>query len=283
MTNSFGLTTLRKAQKVFPGLMMCVVVALAAKLICEHFGAPVMLMALLIGMAFNFLTEDYGKCVAGIEFSAKALLRKGTAFLGLGITLQQIAATGHEVLYINVGGVVLTIVCSLGLSRVLGFGRRVRFGLLIGGAVATCGAPAALAISSVLQKNKILERDTVFTVIAVTAFSTMAVIIYPINADYAGLSDIATGVSPGETIHDVAQFAGAGYSVSDLTGETATFVKLLRVAVLVPIVLVLSIVFAETREPGQKRSLPIPFFVSGFSALVVAETYGLVPSSIYAF
>jgi uncharacterized membrane protein YadS len=70
MTNSFGLTTLRKAPKVFPGLMMCVVVALAAKLICEHFGAPVMLMALLIGMAFNFLTEDYGKCVVGIEFSA---------------------------------------------------------------------------------------------------------------------------------------------------------------------------------------------------------------------
>ena len=110
----------------------------------------------------------------------------------------------------------------------------------------------------------------------------MAVIIYPINADYAGLSEIATGVFPRETIHDVAQFAGAGYSVSDLTGETATFVKLLRVAVLVPIVLVLSIVFAETREPGQKRSLTIPFFVSGFSALVVAETYGLVPSSIYA-
>ncbi|MDC1482303.1 putative sulfate exporter family transporter [Ascidiaceihabitans sp.] len=275
MKNSFGLTTLRKAQKVFPGLMMCVVVALAAKLICEHFGAPVMLMALLIGMAFNFLTEDYGKCLAGIEFSAKALLRIGAAFLGLGITLQQIATTGHEVLDINVGGVVLTIVCSLGLSRV-------RFGLLTGGAVATCGAPAALAISSVLQKNKILERDTVFTVIAVTAFSTMAVIIYPINADYAGLSEIATGVFPRETIHDVAQFAGAGYSVSDLTGETATFVKLLRVAVLVPIVLVLSIVFAETREPGQKRSLTIPFFVSGFSALVVAETYGLVPSSIYA-
>ena len=213
--------------------------------------------------------------MAGIEFSAKALLRIGAAFLGLGITLQQIATTGHEVLDINVGGVVLTIVCSLGLSRV-------RFGLLTGGAVATCGAPAALAISSVLQKNKILERDTVFTVIAVTAFSTMAVIIYPINADYAGLSEIATGVFPRETIHDVAQFAGAGYSVSDLTGETATFVKLLRVAVLVPIVLVLSIVFAETREPGQKRSLTIPFFVSGFSALVVAETYGLVPSSIYA-
>ena len=278
MTHSFGLGAVRKAQNVFPGIMMAVVVALAAKFISEHYGAPLMLMALLIGMAFNFLTEDGGKCLAGIEFSAKALLRIGVALLGLGITLQQIAATGHEVLFITVGGVVLTIICGLGLSRVLG--RRVRFGLLTGGAVAICGASAALAISSVLPKNEVLERDTVFTVIAVTALSTLAMIIYPIIADYAGLSEIATGVFLGATIHDVAQVVGAGYSVSDLTGETATFVKLLRVAFLVPIVLILSIMFAGTREPGQKRSLPIPFFVIGFSALVVVGSYGLVPAAI---
>jgi len=81
----------------------------------------------------------------------------------------------------------------------------------------------------------------------------------------------------GATIHDVAQVVGAGYSVSDLTGETATFVKLLRVAFLVPVVLILSILFAGVREPGQKRTLPIPFFVIGFSALVVIGSYGLVP------
>jgi uncharacterized integral membrane protein (TIGR00698 family) len=275
MTQTFGLTALRKAQIVFPGILMAIVVALAAKFISEHYGAPVMLTALLIGMAFNFLTEDECKCLAGIEFSAKARLRVGVALLGLGITLQQIAATGHEVLYITVGGVLLTIACGLALSRVLG--RRVRFGLLTGGAVAICGASAALAISSVLPKNEVLERDTVFTVIAVTALSTIAMILYPIIADYAGLSEIATGVFLGATIHDVAQVVGAGYSVSDLTGETATFVKLLRVAFLVPVVLILSILFAGVREPGQKRTLPIPFFVIGFSALVVIGSYGLVP------
>jgi len=127
MTQTFGLTALRKAQIVFPGILMAIVVALAAKFISEHYGAPVMLTALLIGMAFNFLTEDECKCLAGIEFSAKARLRVGVALLGLGITLQQIAATGHEVLYITVGGVLLTIACGLALSRVLG--RRVWFGL----------------------------------------------------------------------------------------------------------------------------------------------------------
>lgn len=278
MTKNTGLLIARKAQIVFPGCLTAVVVALAAKFLSEHYGVPVMLMALLIGMAFNFLTEEDGKCVAGIEFSSKVLLRVGVAFLGLGITLQQIAATGHEVLYITISAVALTMICGLALSRVLG--RRVRFGLLTGGAVAICGASAALAISSVLPKNDMLERDTVFTVIAVTALSTLAMILYPIIANYMEFSDVATGVFFGATIHDVAQVVGAGYSVSDVTGETATFVKLLRVALLVPIVLVLSFLFAGTRVPGQKRTLPIPFFVIGFSILVVAGSYELVPLAV---
>ncbi|AUJ63526.1 hypothetical protein B9057_04025 [Aestuarium zhoushanense] len=278
MTSNFGQAAVRRAQNVLPGVMTAVVLALAAKFISEHYGAPVMLMALLIGMAFNFLAEEGGKCVEGIEFASKTLLRLGVAFLGLGITLQQIASTGHQVLYITLAGVLLTMASGLVLSRVLG--RRVRFGLLTGGAVAICGASAALAISSVLPKNETLERDTVFTVIAVTALSTLAMILYPIIANYAGLSDVATGVFLGATIHDVAQVVGAGYSVSDVTGETATFVKLLRVAFLVPIVLILSVMFAGTREAGKKRSLPIPFFVIGFSALVVAGSYGLVPEPI---
>lgn len=269
---------LRKAQDVFPGLISAVTVALAARFISEHYGAPVMLMALLIGMAFSFLTEENNKCLEGIEFASKKLLRLGVALLGLGITVQQIASTGHEVLLITVGSVALTIALGLLLSRVLG--RRTRFGLLTGGAVAICGASAALAISSVLPKSDTLERDTVFTVIAVTALSTLAMILYPIIASYLGLSEVATGVFFGATIHDVAQVVGAGYSVSDLTGETATFVKLLRVALLVPIVVVLSLIFAGQQAPDAKRKLPIPFFVLGFAALVLAGSYDLVPEFV---
>lgn len=273
-----GRQAIRKAQLMFPGVLSAVTVALAAKFISEHYGAPVMLLALLIGMAFSFLAEDAGKCVPGIEFASKSLLRVGVGLLGLGITLQQIASTGHEVLLITIAGVVLTLVMGLLLSRVLG--RRTRFGLLTGGAVAICGASAALAISSVLPKNETLERDTVFTVIAVTVLSTVAMIIYPILTDYLDMTDIEKGVFFGATIHDVAQVIGAGYSVSEIAGETATFVKLLRVALLVPIVVVLSFIFAGQREPGRKRKLPIPFFVLGFCLLVVAGSYDLVPSVI---
>ncbi|MES0883947.1 YeiH family protein [Roseibium sp. SCP14] len=277
MTTLAAILPIQSARTLFPGVLISVTIGLAAKFLSDHYDAPVMLLALLLGMAFNFLTEDDGRCVAGIEFASKSLLRFGVALLGLGITLQQIAATGMEVLTITLTGVALTIALGLILSR--GLGRKTRFGLLTGGAVAICGASAALAISSVLPKNENLERDTVFTVIAVTALSTVAMIAYPIVANFLGMSEIATGVFLGATIHDVAQVVGAGYSVSDLTGETATFVKLLRVALLVPIVITLSFIFASDQNDRSRTKLPIPLFVLGFAALVVVGSHQLVPEA----
>ncbi|WP_050525968.1 YeiH family protein [Pseudorhodobacter aquimaris] len=281
MSFKSGLADVRDMRTLFPGLLSAITVAFAARFISDHYGAPVMLMALLIGMAFGFLAEDGNKCVAGIEFASKKLLRIGVALLGLGITVQQIASTGHEVLLITLGGVALTIALGLLLSRVLG--RRSRFGLLTGGAVAICGASAALAIASVLPKSETLERDTVFTVIAVTALSTLAMIIYPLIASALHLSEFATGVFFGATIHDVAQVVGAGYSVSDTAGETATFVKLLRVVLLVPIVVFLSLIYSGQQAKGEKRKLPIPIFVFGFAALVLAGSYDLIPLVIKDF
>jgi uncharacterized integral membrane protein (TIGR00698 family) len=276
-----GHVAVVEMRSLFPGLLAAVTVALAARFISEHYGAPVMLMALLIGMAFGFLAEDGNKCVVGIDFASKKLLRVGVALLGLGITVQQIASTGHEVLFITLGGVALTIAMGLLLSRILG--RRTRFGLLTGGAVAICGASAALAIASVLPKSETLERDTVFTVIAVTALSTLAMIIYPLITSALNLSDFAAGVFFGATIHDVAQVVGAGYSVSETTGETATFVKLLRVVLLVPIVVVLSLIYSGQQGDGAKRKLPIPIFVFGFASLVLAGSYDLIPLVIKDF
>lgn len=263
-------------KKLFPGILSAITVALAAKFISEHYGAPVMLMALLIGMAFAFLAEDGAKTYAGIEFASKKLLRFGVALLGLGITFQQIMSLGAPVFVLTLAGVVMTIALGPILSRVLR--RRTRFGLLIGGAVGICGASAALAISSVLPKSETLERDTVFTVIAVTLLSTVAMILYPVIAGWLEFDDVVTGVFFGATIHDVAQVVGAGYTVSDTAGETATFVKLLRVALLVPVVILLSLIFAGQQEGPRK--LPIPVFVIGFAVLVVAGSLSLVPDFV---
>jgi len=102
----------------------------------------------------------------------------------------------------------------------------------------------------------------VFTVIGVTALSTVAMIVYPVVIAFFHLDHAAIGVFLGGTIHDVAQVVGAGFSVSDETGNVATFTKLLRVAMLLPVVVTLSFLFHShntTRPagncPGSSSSL----------------------------
>ncbi|CCF22311.1 conserved membrane protein of unknown function; TauZ-like protein, putative sulfate exporter (plasmid) [Pseudorhizobium banfieldiae] len=274
---------LDRVRPLMPGLIAAMTVGLAARFLSEHYGAPVMLMALLLGMALAFLSDAGSRTAPGIEFTAKSVLRFGVGLLGLGITAQQIAGAGLGVLALTFSGVALTL--GLGILGARLLGKSVAFGVLTGGAVAICGASAALAIASVLPKdNKDLERDTVFTVIAVTALSTLAMILYPIVGSALGLSDYRMGVFFGATIHDVAQVVGAGYSVSDLAGSTATFVKLLRVALLVPLVVVLSLVFARPgrTDGGPAPRLPIPFFVLGFAALVLIGSTDVLPPELVA-
>ena len=164
------------AGRYLPGLLASVVVAIAARSLASQYDAPVMLFALLLGMAMNFLSAD-GPCKPGIEFAARSVLRIGVALLGMRITLEQIAALGWQPVLLVVVSVVVTIVLSMLVARAMGF--NVLFGLLSGGATAICGASAALALAAALPAHPSKERATLFTVIGVSALSTVAMIVYP--------------------------------------------------------------------------------------------------------
>ena len=132
--NTLALTTLNNRSRVLlPGFIVSVIVAAAATFLSEHYGAPVMLFALLLGMALNFLSGE-GLCKAGIEFTAREVLRIGVALLGLRITLGQIAALGWEPVALVIFSVVVTILLSMLDARLMGFQRL--FGLLSDGATA---------------------------------------------------------------------------------------------------------------------------------------------------
>jgi uncharacterized integral membrane protein (TIGR00698 family) len=272
-----ALLTLRK---LAPGVSIASVVALAASWLADHYGAPVMLFALLIGMAVNFVGQD-SRCRPGIDFASRTILRLGVALLGARITLSQVQSLGGETLIIAAGGVLLTILAGVGLAKALRL--KTDFGLLTGGAVAICGASAALAISSVLPPSPTRERDTMLTVVGVTTLSTIAMVVYPVIAAALHLSDTHTGVFLGATIHDVAQVVGAGYGVSKTAGDTATIVKLFRVALLLPTILVVAMVYRShvgAGVPGRKAPPLVPGFLIGFVALVAINSTGMVPSSI---
>lgn len=262
-------------KRVMPGMMICITIALATTFIADHYGGPTLLYALLFGMTLHFLSEE-GRCLAGVDFCSRTILRLGVALLGVRITLEQVATLGIGPVLIVVGGVVLTIFVGTLLARALGLSRDM--GLLTGGSVAICGASAALALSAVMPRNETHERNTILTVVGVTTLSTVAMIIYPLIVGALGLSDTEAGIFLGGTIHDVAQVVGAGYMISDDAGDVATFVKLLRVAMLVPAVMVFIFIYRNNRKEAGSGKVPaLPSFLVAFVVIVLINSLGWIP------
>ncbi|EYD72685.1 YeiH family protein [Limimaricola hongkongensis] len=259
---------------LFPGTALAALVAMAAQFLSEHYGAPAMLMAILLGIALAFLSEE-PRSAPGIAFSSRMLLRIGVALLGVRISTGMVQELGLGLLGLVVGGVLATIGASVLAAWMLGRDRL--FAFLSGGAVAICGASAAMAISSVLPKREESERDLIFTVVSVTMLSTLAMIAYPILAARLGFDMRQTGVFLGGTIHDVAQVVGAGYSVSEETGDLATLVKLIRVTMLAPIVLGAALIMRRHAPEEGARPPLVPGFVLGFLVLAGLNSAGLLP------
>lgn len=266
---------------VMPGIAVSILVAITAQFLAEHYGMPAMLMALLIGLALNFLAEPDTRTAAGVAFSARTILRVGVALLGARVSAAMVADLGFVMVLLVMSGVICTILFSLLVARL--FGHKWSFALLSGGAVAICGASAAMAIASVLPRHDKSERDLAFTVLSVTLLSTFAMIVYPIIALSLAMTPGQSGVFLGGTIHDVAQVVGAGFSVSPEVGETATLVKLIRVSMLVPVVLSFSLFvrYSGRGSTTQREKLPLlPGFVVAFLALAGMNSVGLVPSEV---
>lgn len=265
-------------QTIAPGLVVSLAIAMASAFIADNYGGPTLLYALLFGMSCHFLVEN-GRCLPGIEFSSRTVLRAGVALLGARITLEQIGALGLKTMLIAIIAVAATICVGWISARLLG--QSADLGILTGCAVAICGASAALAISAVLPKHENSERNTLLTVVGVTGLSTIAMISYPILSKLFGLDSEQTGIFLGGTIHDVAQVVGAGYMISPATGDIATVVKLLRVAMLVPVVIVVTWLFRARQAPEQRQKIPmVPSFLLAFVVLVIINSTNMLPHAI---
>ncbi|MDJ0927347.1 MAG: putative sulfate exporter family transporter [Gammaproteobacteria bacterium] len=268
---------LQQAGRLYPGAVVSILLALAAYALSEQYGAPIMLLALLLGMAISFLGED-ARCGPGIDFCATSVLRLGVALLGLRITASHLLDLGWLPAMLVVVAVVLTTAFGTLLVRPLRLSTEL--GVLTGGAVAICGASAAIAISAVLPKRENADKELVFAIVGVTALSTLAMIIYPAIAGSLGLGDEEAGVFLGGTIHDVAQVVGAGYSISGKAGDLATIVKLLRVAMLVPMVFALMFLFQRAAAGVSGRAATFPAFLLAFVGFVIINSFGLIPALI---
>jgi len=260
-----------------PGMLVCLVCGLAATFVSEHHGGPQLLYALLIGLSMNFLFVDEG-LRSGINFCARTCLRIGVALLGVRITVGQIANLGSMTAIKISAAVILTIGAGLAMARLL---RRPQVeGLISGCSVGICGASAALTVASVLPPTQENERFTLLAVIGVTLFSTVAMVVYPPGLVWLGMGPTDAGIFLGGTIHDVAQVVASAMLLGERTADTATVVKLFRVALLAPIVMLIAVAYRTQQQRNAGAHPPlVPWFLGAFLLLVAANSVGMLSQS----
>ncbi|WP_374531250.1 YeiH family protein, partial [Novosphingobium sp.] len=156
-------------------------------------------------------------------------------------------------------------------------------GILAGGATAICGASAALALYGVIGKNRVSQAQFALTLVGISLASAMAMSVYPALAAELSLNDREAGFLIGASIHDVAQAIGGGYAFSDAAGSYATIVKLARVALLAPVVVLVSLAIGQDGEvagtPIWKR-LALPWFIVAFLIVVTLNSLVTLPQHI---
>ena len=260
-------------RSILPGVLLSALVAIAAvtaaPLVAVAVPIPAMVIALLIGIALNPIARR-AVFQPGIVFSLKTILRWAVALLGLRIALGEIAALGWSTALLIVIAMAATLAAGFAFARA--FAQNPAYGALAGAGTAICGASATLATSIVIPAYKGKEADVAFVVIAVNALSTIAMLLYPLICNVLEFDEQRTGVMLGATIHDVAQVVGAGYAVSDATGNTAVIVKLFRVLLLFPVVLMIGWMFARRAVAADVAKIPFPMFALAFVALCVLNS-----------
>jgi uncharacterized integral membrane protein (TIGR00698 family) len=273
--------------KLWPGLLAGLVIALLAKPLAHLLHAPAPLLAVVLGMGLATGLGALGlgaKLATGLDVWAKPGLRLGVALMGAQITWSEFALLGGPAILAS-GAVVLgglTVGAAVGMA----LGLPLAEALIAAAACSICGASAALAASQAAPASAANQRTTALVIIGVNLLSTVAMLAYPPIAHALGLTAHQAGVFFGLSIHDVAQVAGAGSSVSPEAAGAAALAKLARIVWLGPAVVLIGVLLTRTgdgsaQDGGGKASLKgPPAFVLGFAALAALRGFGLLPPAV---
>jgi uncharacterized integral membrane protein (TIGR00698 family) len=272
--------------RLLPGLGLVLVLGLVAQglaAVQQTIFGRIWLEALVVALVLGVLVRNVGlglaRCEPGAAYAGKQVLELAVVLLGVSVDAAALVATGPRLAIVVVLGVTSVLVLGFVVGRLLGLGPRLAFLVATGNAI--CGNSAIAAVAPVIRAN----RSEVAASIALTAvLGVLLVLALPLLIPLAGLSHYQYGVVAGMGVYAVPQVLAAAFPVSDLSGEIATTVKLGRVMLLGPLVLIVGVTMSMLGErAGQARlrwSTVLPWFVLGFLVLAVLRNVGLLPDLV---
>ncbi|MGB3392600.1 MAG: YeiH family protein [Stenotrophomonas sp.] len=274
-----------------PGLLLAAAIAALSawlgtlpQLQSRGIGTLTLAIALGIAVGNTFHGTLAARTRAGVDIAKGSLLRAGIVFYGLRLTLQDIGQVGTRGVLIDALVLCSTFALAWWLGcRVLRLERNTA--LLIGAGSSICGAAAVMATGPVVKGR---SEQMAVAVATVVVFGTLAMFAYPLlyrwgmAAGWMPLDDTGFGVFTGATVHEVAQVAAAGRAISVQAADAAVIAKMMRVMMLAPFLLGLSLLLARSRNAngGQRMVITIPWFALGFIGMVAFNSLQWLPAPL---
>lgn len=268
------------------GLFSCAAFYIGEAQIFKDLSFSPMIIGIILGMLYanslrNHLPETW---VPGIQFCSKKLLRLGIILYGFRLTFQDVMAVGTAGIVIDCIIVAVTIIGGVYLGKLLKMDRDIALLTSIGSGI--CGAAAVLGAESTIQTK---PYKTAVAVATVVIFGTISMFIYPIayRAGILGLSPEEMGIYAGSTLHEVAHAVGAGNAMGTDISNVAIIVKMIRVMLLVPVLLILgywvALNAARSGASGDSRKggkIAVPWFAVLFLVVIGFNSLNLLPQSV---
>lgn len=242
-----------------------------------------MIIGIILGMLYanslrNNLPETW---VPGIQFCSKRILRIGIILYGFRLTFQDIVNVGVSGIVIDAIVVSVTILGGIAIGRLLKMDRDTALLTSVGSGI--CGAAAVLGAESTIRTQ---PYKTAVSVATVVIFGTLSMFLYPI-AYRSGLLDLTPqemGIYSGSTLHEVAHAVGAGNAMGGEIANVAIIVKMIRVMLLVPVLLILGFWVARRKNGDNategKGKVNIPWFAVGFLLVIGFNSFDLLPAAL---
>jgi uncharacterized integral membrane protein (TIGR00698 family) len=285
------MKSLKSTVNLLPGFLMALCIAAIAKgmeaLLPVHLiGASV--IALFMGMIINNFWKPNQTFSMGLKFTSKKGLKFAIILLGASLNVGTILQVGRLSLVV----MFFTLLTCFGGGYFVGkaLGLNWKLSNLISAGTGICGGSAIAAISPVIDAE---DTDIAYAMSATFLFDMAMIVIFPIFGKYLGLSDMAYGLWAGTSVNDTSSVVAAGYAFSETAGDFATMVKLTRTLAIIPTVIIFALIQINIKKKdaiatNQSNTVGnnvnfftlFPWFILGFLALAVINSFGFIPVTV---
>ncbi len=263
------------------GILLTLLIALVAKYIATFPFLSILgqlVIAIILGMTWRATFKVQDSWQVGISFSSKKLLRFGIILLGMRLNLADIYHAGANVFLIAVINLLFALIVVYGLTKIFKVDQKL--GILTACGTAICGAAAVVAIAPQIKAN---EKETAVGAAIVALLGTIFTLIYTLLYSIIDLTPTAYGIFTGGTLHEIAHVIAAASAGGNEAIDIAVIVKLTRVALLVPVAIVIGIFYRRMDKSEEKKAFSlsiIPWFILGFLAMSAINSLGIIPANV---